>query len=62
MKGYYAQVTAVLKKHGFVLHRQGKGSHQIWKRAQISVTVPQNCKSKHTANAIMKEAKIDYKF
>lgn len=61
MNGYYDQVKAVLKQHGFFCARQ-KGSHQTWSKGRISVTVSTNCASRHTANAIMKEAKINHKF
>lgn len=62
MNGFYDQVIAVLKRHGFSLSRQGKGSHQIWANDRVSVVVSTNCKSRHTANKIMKEAGIKHKF
>lgn len=62
MNGFYDQVIAVLKQHGFSLARQGKGSHQIWANGKISVAVSTNCKSRHTANKIMKDAKTKQKF
>ena len=61
MNGYYNQVTAVLKQHGFLFVRQ-KGSHQMWCRSSHCVTVSTNCDSRHTANAIMKQAGISHKF
>lgn len=61
MNGYYQQVIAVLKKHGFFFSRQA-GAHQTWKRGRLAVTVSTNCDSRHTANAIMKQAGIDHKF
>jgi predicted RNA binding protein YcfA (HicA-like mRNA interferase family) len=61
MNGFFDQVKAVLKKHGFLFVRQN-GSHQIWKYGQISVTVSTNCASRYTANAIMKQAGIQHKF
>ena len=43
--------------------RQAKGSHEYWDKDGCKpVTVPHNCKSKFTANAIMKEANINHKF
>ena len=62
MKGFYAQVKAMLEQHGFFLSRQGKGAHELWSKGHISVTVSKNCDSRHTANAIMKQAGIDHKF
>lgn len=61
MRGYYAQVTAVLTQHGFSLSRQ-KGSHQTWKRGNLVVTVSTNCESRHTANAIMKQVGLSERF
>lgn len=63
MNGYEKQVKDLLRKHGYEYFRSGKGSHEIWKNSQgMFVTVNHNCKSRHTANSIMKEAGIDYKF
>jgi predicted RNA binding protein YcfA (HicA-like mRNA interferase family) len=62
MNGFYPQVIAMLKKHGFFLSRQGKGSHQMWSNGSVSVTVSTTCQSKFTANAIMKQAGIAHKF
>lgn len=60
MNGFYNQVIAVLKQHGFSFSRQ-KGSHQMWTNGRVSVTVSTNCESRHTANAIMKQAGINHK-
>ena len=63
MNGYEKLVKEQLLKHGCKLVRTGKGSHEIWLCPNgISVTVNHLCKSRHTANAIMKQAVIDYKF
>jgi len=62
MKGYYHPVTAMLKQHGFFLSRQAKGSHEMWTKGKVSVTVSTTCASKFTANAIMKQADIDHRF
>lgn len=61
MNGYYALVIALLKQHGFEFTRQ-KGSHQTWHSGSTCVTVSTNCESRHTANAIMKQAGISHKF
>jgi len=63
MNGYEKEVKKILKKHGWKLIRAAKGSHEYWgKYGCKPVTVPQNCKSRFTANAIMKEAGINHKF
>ncbi|WP_442867527.1 type II toxin-antitoxin system HicA family toxin [Castellaniella sp. S9] len=61
MNGYYEKVKAVLEQHGFSFIRQ-KGSHQMWGRGRVRVTVSTNCVSRHTANTIMKQAGIEQKF
>lgn len=62
MNGYEKQIKALLTQHGWELVRTGKGSHEVWGNGVHNVTVPHNCKSMHTANAIMKETKIKHKF
>lgn len=62
MNGYYDQVTAVLKQHGFSFLKPGKGSHQWWSNGRIKVQVPVHCKSRFTANAVMKQARITHRF
>ena len=62
MNGFYEQVIAVLKQHGFSFSRGGKGSHQLWCFGNKCVTVSKNCQSRHTANGIMKQAGINHKF
>lgn len=62
MNGYYAQVVEQLKRHGYQHSGPGRGSHEIWSNGKHNQTVPFHCKSRHTANAIMKQAGIDFKF
>ncbi len=62
MNGYYAQLTKILKENGFSYLRPGKGSHEIWSKGSVALTVPFNCASRHTANAILREARINHKF
>ncbi|MBA4215197.1 MAG: hypothetical protein C0449_19155 [Polaromonas sp.] len=61
MNGFYDQVITVLKQHGFSLSGQ-KGSHQSWCKSKLCVTVSTNCTSRHTANAVMKQAGIPHRF
>jgi predicted RNA binding protein YcfA (HicA-like mRNA interferase family) len=62
MSDLYRQVTAVLKQHGYSLYRQAKGSHEYWcKDGKDCVSVPANLKSRHTANSILKAARIRQK-
>ncbi len=62
MNGFEKQVKQLLKQHGWSFHRAGTGSHEIWCKGRKAVTVNDTCKSRHTANAIMKQAGIDHKF
>jgi len=63
MNGFEKLVKEMLAKHGFSFLRSGKGSHELWQHADgRKVTVNHTCKSRHTANAIMKEAGINHKF
>lgn len=63
MNGYEKLVKEQLLKHGYTLVRTGKGSHEIWASEKgVPVTVNHDCKSRHTANSIMKAAGIAYRF
>ncbi len=63
MNGYAAQVKAALAQHGWKILRSGKGSHEVWiGPSDKTVSVNHVCKSRHTANAIMKAAGIKLKF
>ena len=62
MNGYYELVIKHLRANGFVLLRQTGGSHQIWSDGKRSVTVSTNCYSRHTANAVMRQAGVHHRF
>lgn len=62
MNGYYAQLVKILRANGFELLRPGKGSHEIWSKGRVALTVPFNCASRHTANSILRDAGISHKF
>jgi len=62
MNGYYKQVIAMLKQHGFSFDREAKGSHEMWAKGRTSVTVSKTCKSRITADEIMKQAGIRHRF
>lgn len=58
--GFYPQLRAILLRHGCRMVRQGKGSHEFWEspingaRFPVAVTV----NTRHTANAVLKQAGI----
>lgn len=64
MAEYEKKVRDILKANGCFLLRRGKGDHDIWHSpiTGINVTVDGKIKSRHTANEIMKQAGIQYKF
>ncbi|WP_369942756.1 type II toxin-antitoxin system HicA family toxin [Xanthomonas medicagonis] len=62
MNGYEKQVKEILRKNGWQFLRHGKGSHDIWTNGKHCVSVNHVCKSRHTANSIMKEAGISHRF
>jgi predicted RNA binding protein YcfA (HicA-like mRNA interferase family) len=64
MAEYEKLVRAILKKSGYSFQRRGKGDHEIWHNPVTgrSVTVDAKIKSRHTANAIMKQSGIHHHF
>lgn len=59
-KDFYRELTAILRDHGCWLVDGGKGSHERWCSPinNYTFTVPRS-KSRHTANAALKQAGID---
>jgi len=64
MAEFEKKVRTVLSTNRCSFHRHGKGDHDIWYSpiSNIYFTVDSKIKSRHTANAIMKQAGIDYHF
>ena len=62
MAGFERKVVRFLKTEGFVVKRNPPGSHVIWVKDQIKVTVPARIKSRHLANKILKDAGIGKQF
>ena len=64
MAEYEKKVREVLKLHGCSFLRRGKGDHDIWYSPinGASVAVDSKIKSRFTANAVLKEAGISYRF
>jgi hypothetical protein len=54
------QVKRLLAAHGCRFERQGKGDHEIWfsPLTQRRFVVDSHIKSRHTANAVLKQAGI----
>jgi predicted RNA binding protein YcfA (HicA-like mRNA interferase family) len=64
MATFEREVRQILEAHGCRFDRQGKGDHEIWYSpiTERKFTVDGKIKSRHTANAIMKQAGIAHKF
>jgi predicted RNA binding protein YcfA (HicA-like mRNA interferase family) len=64
MAEYEKKVREQLRRHGCAFVRRGKGDHDIWYSpiTGCHVTVDSKIKSRHTANAIMKQSGISFRF
>ena len=64
MAEYEKKVRKILSQNGCTFQRRGKGDHDIWYSpiTNCHVTVDTKIKSRHTANAILKQSGINYKF
>ncbi|MBO6193336.1 MAG: type II toxin-antitoxin system HicA family toxin [Clostridiales bacterium] len=64
MAEYEKKVRVILSKNDCYFVRSGKGDHEIWysPKTKRNFTVDGKIKSRHTANAIMKQSGIDHKF
>lgn len=64
MAEYEKKVRKIMLQNGCSFVRRGKGDHDIWYSpiTNRNVTVDTRIKSRHTANAIMSQSGINYKF
>ncbi|MBQ9419432.1 MAG: type II toxin-antitoxin system HicA family toxin [Synergistaceae bacterium] len=64
MAEYERKVRKLLMKYGCWFVRHGKGDHDVWFSPIVSreFVVDGKIKSRFTANAIMKQAGIDFRF
>ena len=64
MAEYEKAVRKILNDNGCTFVRHGKGDHDIWYSpiSKIRFTVDTKIKSRHTANVIMKQSGLKYKF
>ncbi|MCA4780484.1 type II toxin-antitoxin system HicA family toxin [Acinetobacter towneri] len=62
--GYYHQLIEILKKNNCRFVREAKGSHEIWFSpvSAKNFTVAYTVASRHTANAILKQAGLSKEF
>lgn len=64
MAEYEKAVRDILRANQCVFVRHGKGDHDIWFSPITGrhITVDGKIKSRHTANAIMRQSGIDHRF
>lgn len=64
MAEYEKKVREIIKQNGCEFVRHGKGDHDIYYSpiTNKNFTVDGKIKSRHTANAIMKQSGINYRF
>ena len=64
VRGFNAEIIRELRAAGCTQARSGKGDHEIWfsPRTNRNVTVDRRSLSRHTANAVMKQAGIKRHF
>ena len=64
MAEYEKKVRKLLQENNCHFVRRGKGDHDIWYSpiSQRHVTVDTKIKSRHTANAVLKQCGIAFKF
>jgi predicted RNA binding protein YcfA (HicA-like mRNA interferase family) len=64
MNDFGDAVRKALSDGGCWFHRQGRGDHEIWRSPHSGrpFTVDKVIKSRHTANGIMKEAGLPFRF
>ena len=64
MAEYEKKVRDILTENGCKFVRHGKGDHDIWYSpiTARNITVDGKIKSRHTANEIMKQSGISYRF
>lgn len=64
MAGFYRELVALLVEANCHKVREGKGDHEIWYSpiSRINFTVDLKTKSRHTANAALKQAGLPKHF
>jgi len=63
-ENYTPRVKSMLRENGCTFVHHGKGDHEIWHSpvTQIHFVVDSKIKSRHTANAVLKQAGLPKHF
>jgi hypothetical protein len=64
VNNFTPELKKLLNKAGCFFVRQGRGDHEIWESpvTRVKFTVDNNIKSRHTANAVLKQAGLPKHF
>ncbi len=64
MESFTPELKRLLAKAGCTFARSGKGDHEIWfsPMMQVNFVVDSKIKSRHTANAVLKQAGLPKNF
>jgi hypothetical protein len=64
MADYTKDLKRLLNEAGCAFERQGKGDHEIWLSpiTKIRFVVDNHIRSRHTANAVLKQAGLPKQF
>jgi len=64
LAGYTDKLKDILVENGCWFVRQGRGDHEIWESpiSNRRFPVDNNIKSRHTANAVLKQAGLPKEF
>ncbi len=62
MSDYFSLVIGKLKAKKYRYVGKADGGFELWRKNSRHVTVPVECKSRHTANGVMKAAGFWHRF
>ncbi|WP_448382801.1 type II toxin-antitoxin system HicA family toxin [Desulfosoma sp.] len=64
MADYTKELKKILREAGCTFERQGKGDHELWYSpiTEIRFVVDNQIRSRHTANAVLKQAGLPKRF
>lgn len=61
MNGYYKTVIEIITRHGGYFVRNAAGDHEIWRCGNKQTTIDRGTRSRHSANAYLKQLCINEK-